>query len=220
MKAISNIQYINDDLMQADPLWQRTVFAGTGVFVSPLIRYVSLLSSCGYIDLDADAVYSYGPEGDQTQYCTVSSPEDLIAYIKEMPSYGACLTDRPLGSFSKAELYWAVWFRIILARENITRADGSLAQEWCLYRIESGEDSVCFKMALIDLDDVDIEMPLSEGLTLDDALEFLCAEMNRVAEAEGFSKCRVCEGEAFEVPSTCPEVVKMFQETDAVFLGL
>ncbi len=220
MKAISNIQYINNDLRQADPDWQKTVFAETGVIVSPLIRYVTLISTCGFIDLDSDAVYSYA-DGDSTEYCTIETPQQLAEYIREMPSCSSCLSDVDLGGFTKSQLYWAVWNRIILPECNRRRDGEDLVQDWSLRYIRSEGDSLVFMFDLIEYDEAELEVGFEPGDSLDDVLFRVCGAMNSVtADIEEIADYSVADGEADAIPGTYEEVIKLYDRRDVVFVGI
>ena len=52
-----------------------------------------------------------------------------------MESYQDYLKDVSLGEFTKTELFWAIYSKVITAEENVRRIDGTTEQDWGLYRI-------------------------------------------------------------------------------------
>lgn len=185
MKAIKNIDELCIVITADD--WQRPVYAGTGVIPVPFTNGVTLVSSCGFVDLDADAEYHYSRGEDLTECCTIETPDDLIKYIKGMESYRDYLVDQPLGRFSKSELYWAV-------KERILR----FYEDWELYRIGVSENEIALQMALSGYDSTEISTPV--GLSLDETLRYVAQEMNALTEGLGdIPPCRVRD-RLFTVP--------------------
>ena len=182
MKAIGNIQDLVDILSTEDTDWQKTIYNKTGVLVLINKHGGVLLSNCGYVDLDVDAEYRSLHGKDVTQYTVIKSIQDLIEYILEMDSYHNYLVDIPLGQFTKSELFWSVQNQIILADGNQRRSDGTVYQDWGLYRIsvynrpippfseQKEEEMIVLDMALVDYDSTEIWIPRRLDLKLSDAL--------------------------------------------------
>ena len=194
MKAIKNINSLIGILNGEDAEWQKTIYAETGVLMLINKHGGVLLSNCGYIDLDVDAEYRYLHGKDVTQYTVIKSIQELIKYILEMDSYHNYLIDKSLGQFTKSELFWSVQNQIILADENQRRTDGTVYQDWGLYRISTynhsippfgekkEEEMIVLDMALVDYDSTEIWIPRGLELELPDALRIVTNEMNLITE--------------------------------------
>ena len=116
MDRIRNIDTLERVLISEDPLWQRRVFAETGVAVLPWEKgkpYWELISSCGLADLEDDSEYAWKNGKDVSTDCVISSVNDLISYIMQMVSYSTVLKDVDLGGYRKSELFWAIYYRIL-----------------------------------------------------------------------------------------------------------
>lgn len=180
MKAINNIKTLKDTLEAENKAWQKKVFAETGVIVVFSENGPILWSSCGYIDLDNDAEYRSVNGVDTTEYCEISSTKDLIAYIKAMEGYAEYLVDYPLGLFNKSDLFWAVYACIICPKENQCRSDGTVFQDWWLYRISRVrhyQEKVSLEMALVEYDCCEFWLDINPSTSLQDALVSLSQQM-------------------------------------------
>lgn len=212
MKAIKNIKNLPGLLKAENPLWQEHIFEQTGVIVIFHNNYATLLSACGYIDLDIDSEYRY-INGELAEYCEVTSVEELVSYILQMESYHVFLVDESFGTFTKAELYWNVYDRIILADENQTGNDEAKCRDWELYCIgahnytRTGEEMIVLSMALIDYDAVEIEIPKCKQMELNDALEMVANEMNSItSDLDEVPDYKVSQNKTVLVPKTFAEL--------------
>lgn len=198
MKAIKNLHSVPSLLDREDPKWQRRVYDHTGVIPIPHKngRGIDLLSACGYIDLDDDAVYKHSKGQDLTNYCEILSIDALTKYILEMESYQAYLIDYSLGSFSKAELFWGVWSTLISPKTNQLRPGGSCSQDWGLYHIQIYQNYIDLHMPLIEYNDCTIWIKHDPSQSLVEALEAIAKEMNNVtADMDEIPVCRVIHNE-------------------------
>lgn len=213
MKAIKNIKNLPGLLKAENPLWQELIFERTGVIVIFRNHYVVLLSACGYIDLDIDSEYRYFNGDDLTKYCEVTSIEELVSFILQMESYHDYLVDESFGTFTKAELFWNVYERIILADENQTGNDEAKRRDWELYCIRSSnyphtkEEKIVLSMSLIDFDQVEIEIPKSKQIELNDALEMVAKKMNYItSDLDELPDYKVSQNKTVLVPKTFAEL--------------
>ncbi len=213
MKAIKNIKNLPGLLKAENPLWQELIFEQTGVIVIFRNHDAVLLSACGYIDLDVDSEYTYVNGEDLTEYCEVTSIDELVSYILQMESYDYYLVDESFGTFTKAELYWNVYDRIILADENQTEIDGAKHRDWELARISwymcprTKEEKIVLSTALIDYVGVEIEIPKFKQMELNDALEMVAKKMNYITSGnDELPDYKVSQDKTVLVPKTFAEL--------------
>lgn len=218
MRAIENLKNLQNLLNSKDPSWQEKLYDQTGVIAILRGDSAILLSNCGYIDLDADAEYRYVRGEDLTQYCTITSTDELAEYICQMESYHEFLVDQSFGRFTKAELFWAVHSQIVDADENTIRKNGEKIQDWGLYRISTyfhklkNENEITLDMALIDYDACEMWIPWKKGLGLSDCLEHLVAEMNSITEdIDDISVYQVRYEKPIQVPKSYKELIALTQ---------
>lgn len=117
MEAIRNIDALESVLSNEDPLWQRRIFDEIGVVVLPWRKgkpYWGLLSPCGLADLEDDVEIHWVNGSNESSYCNMTSIEQLTSYIQEMDTYQYVLKDVDLGGFNKSDLFWAIYYRILL----------------------------------------------------------------------------------------------------------
>lgn len=218
MKAIKNIGILQSILDFNDPGWQKKLYDQTGVIAILHGNNSVLLSNCGYIDLDADAEYRYAKGDDLTQYCEINTTEELVDYIQQMESYHEYLVDRSFGRFTKSKLFWAVFFQIICADENMQRETGEKTRDWGLYRISTyfhklkNENEISLSMALIDYDSCEMWIPWEENLELSDCMEQLVSEMNSTTEdIDDIPVYHVRYENPVQVPNTYEELMALIQ---------
>lgn len=198
MKAIKNMQTFFELLSKEDQDWQLRVYDQTGV----IVHGGYLFSKCGYIDLDREAEYCMRDGVDCTDYCEITSIKDLCDYILGMDGYKDYLTDISYGKFTKSELFWAIYARLICPETNQRHTDGSIYKEWGLYSIGKYDGHVELNMALIDYNYADFELDINENTELNEALALLSKEMCRVTEdIEDVPQYMVIEEEPFSVPN-------------------
>ncbi len=200
MKAIKGLAELQHVLATEDSRWQQMIYEKTGVIVLFSHQNVILFSNCGYIDLDYDAEYSYISGVDSTIYCEINSIKDMISYVLAMDSYHEYLVDESFGHFSKAELFWAIYERILLQEENLKHSDGTHEQEWGLLSIHRYKEHVELKMALIACDNADIWLDISEQTTIDEVLISLVAELNKETEYQDWLPIQRVFEASFSVP--------------------
>lgn len=201
MKAIKNIETLIERLTLEDKDWQRIIYDKTGVL---LLASLNLVSNCGYISLDADSEYSYSSGVDTTAYCEINSIDEAISYIKTMESYSDRLLDVSYGRFTKSELFWGIFERILLRPENFSASE---EQEWGLYSIGSYKEHVELHMALIPCDAADIWLDISKETTIDAALTMLVSQLNVETDYHDWlTPQKVFEG-TYSVPNTYEELM-------------
>ena len=207
MKAIKNTDCLEQILNTENPEWQRIVYDQTGVIAIFRKGYGTLFSNCGYIDLDRDAEYCSKNGIDCTEYCEIKSIDELINYIKGMESYAEFLCDISYGKFTKSELFWAIYARIICPLDNQRRSDDSLYQDWSLFSIGSYQEHIDLYMALVDYDSCEFWLDVSLDTELNEALTQLDLDMCRVTEdIEEVPQYMVQENTAFAVPNSYKEL--------------
>lgn len=69
-----------------------------------------------------------------------------------MESYNEFLCGISYGEFTKSELFWAIYARVISPLDNQRRPDGSIYQDWGLFSIGSYQEHIDSYMALVDYD--------------------------------------------------------------------
>lgn len=224
MNAIINESDLCRILYAENPAWQKEVFEKTGVYVHFNIHGGILLSECGYIHLDEDVDYNSTNGEDKTVYVSITSVEGLINYIREMESYHKCLLNESFGLFTKAELFWATQLQIILAKQNQKRPDGSLYQDWGLYRIYTADrpchpfsecnvkKTIVLDMALVDYDSTEIWIPQSENLKLPHVLKQVIVQMNQMTDnIDDLPKYSVHPERQVIIPVTYEEIKELIQ---------
>lgn len=85
--------------------WQRMIYDEPVAILILNNGYGTLLSNCGYIDLDHDSERCSKNSIDCAEYCEMKSIEELINYIKSMKSYDDFRRDISYGKFTKSELF-------------------------------------------------------------------------------------------------------------------
>lgn len=218
MKAIKNIESLPGLLLTEDPYWQAKIYEQTGVIAVLHGQDSVLLSNCGYIDLDTDAVYRYVKGEDLTDYCTINSVKEFADYILRMESYQERLANKSLGRFSKAELFSAVYAKIIGAEENLRRSDGTSHKDWSLSGISSyyyehkNESEIVLHMSLIEYDSAEIWIPEDENRELRDFLELLVKELNSTTnDIEDIPEYCVWQEKSVHIPQTYNELKAWLQ---------
>lgn len=218
MKAIKNYKELKQLLETENSNWQEIIYDQTGTIVLFSNNDATLISNCGYIDLDADAEYRSVSGENRTEYCVIGSIIELVDYILQMESYQKYLVDVSLGKFKKSELFWAVYSQVITAEENMRRNDGSTEQDWGLYRIgeyyyrTKDEEEITLEMALIAFDSCEIWLPKNDNLTLNDYLDLLVVELNSTTETiEEIPVYRVRRNKEIHAPKTFTELRSIIQ---------
>ena len=207
MKAIKNIDCLEHTLYTENPEWQQNIYDQTGVIVLLRKGYGTLFNNCGYIDLDRDAEYCSKNGVDCTEYCEIKSIEELINYIKSMESYNEFLCDTSYGKFTKSELFWAIYARIISPLDNQRRPDGSIYQDWSLFSIGSYQKHIDLYMALVDYDSREFRLDISPETELNEALTQLALDMCHITEAANeVPQYTVCKNANFVVPNRYEEL--------------
>ncbi len=188
-KPIGNINELEKLLTKEDACWQQRVFSETGVVVLPSPKgqsYWELVSSCGSGDLDNDSEYHWINGKDESSYCTIASVKDLITYIKGMDTYRYALNDINLGSFNKSDLFWAIYYRIILLNrypDDDSPVYGMKAIEGpgASSQIELGQSELWFRASAVGIDELGvITISLSEEMSLDSVVDSFAEELRDV----------------------------------------
>ena len=213
MDAIKNIDELPQILAAENPKWQKIVYEETGVIVLLNRNGGTLLSKCGYIDLDCDVEYSYKNGVDCTDYCEICSIKELTDYIVSMESYKEYLCDISYGKFTKSELFWAIYARIICPMENQRREDGTIYQDWGLFSIGMYKEYVELHMALVDFDSTEFLYHIDEYTELNDILNLLADEMCEITEGiDGVPQYKAIPQIPFYVPVSYESLMTQFSD--------
>lgn len=194
-------------LYTENPEWQQIVYEQTDVIVILRKGYGTLINNCGYIDLDRDAEYCSKNGIDCTDYCEIKSIEELIDYIKSLESYNEFLCDISYDKFTKSELFWAIYARIISPLDNQRRPDGSIYQDWGLFSIGSHQEHIDLYMALVDYDSCEFWLDVSPKTELNEALTQLALDICHItADVDEVQQYTVRENANFVVPQNYEEL--------------
>lgn len=185
MKAIRSTTVLKEILSSQDKNWQEIIYNETGVLLLFLESGPILFSNCGYIDLDTDAEYLGVNGEDKTEYCSISSIGEMTDYILRMPSYKKFLEDYSYGKFSKSELFWGIYSRIISAPQNLALSENPGNIVYGLYSIGEYEGKIDLYMAAVEYDAMNIWLPIDPNLSLNDVLDILVKELNETSEDLG-----------------------------------
>lgn len=182
MKAIINKDQLDSILSREDPKWQEIVFSQTGVLTkfnksNDGSCYIDFISSCGYVDADDDAVFTYCDGRYLSDYCHISSINDLVEFILNTESYSECLKDISLGSFTKSELFWNIYSQILRPTENLHNN----CDEFILKSIRNESDGdITISLDFIGVDDVDISINNSDCSSLDKVLSCVLEQIKEI----------------------------------------
>ncbi|MEA5152017.1 MAG: hypothetical protein VB039_05390 [Oscillospiraceae bacterium] len=201
MKAIKNTDEMATLLQSENENWRQVIYNQTGVVV--ILNRCSgfLFSKCGYIDLDSDSDYCFQNGVDHTSYTEITCISELVEYIKSMDGYKNYLCDISYGKFTKAELFWNIFARIICPEINQIRADSSKEQDWGLFSIGYYDGHVELNMALVDYDSAQFWIDINEETEINSALSELVNQMNAVTkDIDDVPQYILCENEPCYVP--------------------
>lgn len=124
-----------------------------------------------------------------------------------MESYNEFLCDISYGKFTKSELFWAIYARIICPLDNQRRPNGSLYQDWDLFAIGSYQEHVDLYMALVDYDSYEFWLDVSPDTQFNDTLAQLSLDMCHITEdVEEVPQYTVPENIDFIVPDHYEEL--------------
>lgn len=211
MDPIKNIDTLQQVLESESSAWQEIVYEKTKALVNFYPGGADLVSNCGYIDLHADAVYSYALGEDVTSYCEINSIDDLIQYILNMESYQEYLVDKSLGSFMKSELFWAVCSGLVNTRDPEDHTGGTRKTSWGLEKISSyNGDNYIYIELVINLYSCDQVYPCSsvhKGQGIDHCLKEFAEDLNLIAcDAHDEFLFRARDHYSIKVPNTLEEL--------------
>ena len=209
MKAIRNVRELQSMLNDQDSVWQERIYNETGVLLIFCNSGPILFGNCGYIDLDYDADYKSCNGRDETEYCSITSVEGMIDYIIAMPSYENILKDRSYGKFSKAELFWGIYSRVIMAPQNLALSKNPGAIMYGLYTIGEYAGNIDLYMAAVEYDAMNIWLPIDSNLTLNDMLDILVNELNEIAVDLGEPLYKNHTGNEIKVPCSYAELLSV-----------
>ena len=181
MQAILNMKTLIEVFASQDEHWQEKIYEKTGSLLLFPRSGPILFSNCGYIDLDYDADYRSCNGRDETEYCSITSIEEMVNYILAMPGYESFLKDRSYGKFSKAELFWGIYSRVIMAPQNLALSKKPGDIIYGLYTIGEYAGNIDLYMAAVEYDAMNIWLPIDQNLTLNDMLDILVKELNEIA---------------------------------------
>lgn len=216
MNAIRNMKELESVLSSYDSNWQRIIYEATGVILIPHKNGPILFSNCGYIDLDIDAEYSGINGGDNTEYCSILSIDDIIEYILNMPSYHTVLKDVSYGKFSKSELFWSIYSYIIFAEQNLVLSDNPGDIVYGLYSISEYENAIDLNMAAVAYDAITYSIPNFSTITLNEALALLVEQINDTSREIGEPLYSIYAENDIEIPTSYEGLLKKLQ-TNAEF---
>jgi hypothetical protein len=211
MKQIKNIDKLTDLLSNQDINWQELIYNKTGIILLPIKSGPLLFSNCGYIDLSIDVGYEIVKGEDKTEYIYISSIEEMIEYILEMPSYKEYLVDCSYGRFSKSELFWGIYSRVISAPQNLALSKFPGDTVYGLYTIGCHEQYVDLDMAAIAYNAMSIWLTVDQNTTLNEALDELVVQLNDVAKDTGEPMYINCRENQVIVPSTYDDMIALFK---------
>ena len=117
-----------------------------------------------------------------------------------MESYNAFLCDISYGKFTKSELFWAIYARIINPLENQRRPDVSIYQAWGLFSIGTYQDHVDLYMALVDCGCCEFWLDIAPDTELNEALTQLWVWCHITEDIEEVPQYTVRENVDFVVP--------------------
>ena len=204
MKAIKNIESLQLIFEAESHLWQKDIYDKTGVILTFLGKSAILFSNCGYIDLDLDAEYKYVSGEDKTDYCEITCVDEIIEYILSMESYFRILKNESFGEFTKAELFWAIYSRVINAPQNKGESGEC---DWRLHSIHQYNGHTVINMDLIGCDDCEFWIDITSGMSLNEALDLFVKEMNSfIDNIPGVSTCGLYEEKA-KIPQNYNELM-------------
>lgn len=209
MKAIKNDKELMIILGSEDVDWQRIIYVRTGVLLLFPQSGPILFSNCGYIDLDHDADYKSFNGRDETAYCSITSIEEMVDYILAMPSYENFLKDVSYGAFSKAELFWGVYSRVISAPQNLALSKNPGNVVYGLYSICEYMGKIDLYMAAVEYDAMNIWLPINQNLVLNDMLDILVRELNEIAVDLGEPLYKNHIENEIRVPSSYSELLRV-----------
>lgn len=199
MKPIKDRDELLHILENENPNWQKEIYEKTGVILMFANYGAVLFSNCGYLDFDCDTACYYRSGTDETAIAS------LVECIKSMESYAEYLVDFSYGKFTKSELFWGIYERILLPIENQTLPDGTIETLWGLYKIGRYEEQVWLDMALIASDEINFEIDITKETTLHEALDSIAMTMTEITEIPGF--CLKNVEKEYEVPRTYNELL-------------
>ena len=211
MKAIEKINELQSMLASQDSRWQEMIYNETGVLLLFLKSGPILFSNCGYIDLDIDAEYKSVNGEDKTEYCSVTSIGEMSDYILKMPSYKDYLNDCSYGKFSKSELFWGIYSRLINAPQNLalSKVPGNII--YGLYSIGEYECKIDLHMAVVASDALNIWLPIDSKLNLNNILDILVNELNEIAEDLGEPMYQNYKENSVAVPNSYKDLLKKLE---------
>ena len=211
MKAIKSINELQSAFSSQNSRWQEIIYDETGALLLFLKSGPALFSNCGYIDLDIDAEYIGINDGDKTEYCSITSIGEMTDYILKMPSYKDYLVDCTYGKFSKSELFWGIYARVINAHQNLalSRVPGNTV--YGLYTIRTHQNEIELNMAVVEYDMVCYGLPLNKNLSLDEMLGMLVEQMNETAMDLGEPIYENRKENPVVVPASYEELLKKLE---------
>ena len=209
MKAIKNVCELQSLLNDQNSAWQEHIYNETGVLLLFRKSGPILFSSCGHIDLDYDADYRWCNGREETEYCSITSIEEMVNYILAMPSYESFLKDRSYGKFSKAELFWGIYSRVIMAPQNLSLSENPGGRIYDLSSVSEYAGNIDLYMAAVDYDAMNIWLPIDPNLTLNDMLDILVNELNEIAVDLGEPLYKNHTGNEIKVPCSYIELLSV-----------
>ena len=238
-----------ESMEKEHPDWQKTIFEKTGVLVKIDYYAVSFETTCAFIvferyqkeeldeDLELDCThplccqcveYKYRYDQETYDISNVRSLDDLIESIKLMYCYQQYLQDHTLGKFSKSDLYYGIWNRILRADLNFSRIDPYTGYVYDPQFITADYDdtngvydvSITYEFgqriygAFDTYGFSEFYLHIQENTTLDDALKEVCKKLNEEKESLWANNDKVIYYELapatdYKIPETYEELLAL-----------
>ena len=219
MEKITNIENIEYLLTLEDKDWKKKVYDLLGVILVPEDDFM-LCSSCGYAYLTD---YTESDDGE----IEITSIESLVDYISRMPVYKFGLSDCNLGYFRKSELFWAIYYKILIPNHyldnprnlvfGLRRIEGPAYKD-ATYNLDA-ENEIWFDTSYIGDDELTGSfIHLDDGITLEAVVDRFADIIKQAREKNDFDDTvppfQYCKDAKFSVPSTYEEILKSMEIVD------
>lgn len=219
MEKITNIENIEYLLTLEDKDWKKRVYELLGVVLVPEDDFM-LCSSCGYAYLTD---YTESDDGE----IEITSIESLVDYISRMPVYKFGLSDCDLGPFRKSELFWAVYYKVLIPNHyqdnprnlvfGLRRIEGPAFRD-ATYNLWSDKE-IWFDTSVCGADELtESVIRLDDDITLDALVDQFADIIKRAREKNDFDNTvppfQYCRDAQFFVPLTYEEVLESMEILD------
>ena len=168
MKGIKDPVSLIKTFSEENAEWDKVVFDKTGYWVRLVHRgmntWIQLISNCGYMDFDEITDYEVGKSDDEN-YETIQDINEFIDYLNRSKKEKDCLVDEKIGSFAKADLFWALQDCVLIPKRQVrqTRNIRPVQQEDGSYY--SKKDDYYFENITIYENEIEVKYDLCDYLT-------------------------------------------------------